>query len=82
MDFMLPSVEVFTGQQKYFVERNAEGRSVNDATFSLAHPSSPPAIPHWRFSSRDFNDGWEEELCDRADLRSSSPILCWWEGGV
>lgn len=55
-DFMLQSVVVFTGQQKCFVQRNAVGRSMNDATFSLTHPSSL-AIPHWRFSSRDFNDG-------------------------
>lgn len=56
MDVMLQGIEVFTGQQKHFALRNAVGRNVNDAAFSLTHPSSP-AIPHCRFSSRDFNDG-------------------------
>lgn len=38
MDFMLQSVEVFTGQQNCFVQRNAVGRSMNEAALSLAHP--------------------------------------------
>jgi len=32
MDFMLRSVEVSTGHEKYFVQGNAVGRSVNHPT--------------------------------------------------
>lgn len=88
MDFMLQSVEVFTGQQKYFVQRNAVGRSMKDATPHLAHPLAP-AISCWRFSSRDFNDGLQGGRNGRVTelafafslpgLSSSSPILHWWE---
>lgn len=56
MGFMLQRLEVFAGQHKYFVQRNAVGRNTNDATFSLTRPSSL-GIPHQRFSSSDFNSG-------------------------
>lgn len=55
MDFMPQSAEVFIGPQKCFVCRSTVGRSMNDAMAILTHPSSQ-ALPHWRFSSGDFND--------------------------